>query len=34
MDAKATKVESVYVEKRVFDPPKDFVEKAYIKKAF
>lgn len=31
MDAKATKVESVYVEKRVFDPPEDFVDKAYIK---
>ena len=31
MDAKAKEVESVYMEKRVFQPPKEFVEKAYIK---
>ena len=31
MDAKAKEVESVYMEKRVFQPSKEFVEKAYIK---
>jgi acetyl-CoA synthetase len=31
MDAKAKGVESVYMEKRVFSPPKEFVERAYIK---
>ncbi len=31
MEAKASQVESVYMEKRVFDPPKEFVEKAHIK---
>ena len=31
MDVKVSQVESVYMEKRVFDPPKEFVEKAYIK---
>ena len=31
MEAKVSQVESVYMEKRVFDPPKEFVEKAYIK---
>jgi len=29
--AKVSRVESVYMEKRVFDPPKEFVEKAHIK---
>jgi acetyl-CoA synthetase len=31
MEARTGQVESVYMEKRVFDPPKDFVEKAHIK---
>jgi acetyl-CoA synthetase len=31
MEAITGQVESVYMEKRVFDPPKDFVEKARIK---
>jgi len=31
MGEKAGQVESVYMEKRVFDPPQAFVEKAYIK---
>jgi len=31
MEAKKSEMESVYMEKRVFDPPKEFVEKAYIK---
>jgi acetyl-CoA synthetase len=31
MDVKAKQVESVYVEKRIFNPPKEFVGKAYIK---
>ncbi|MFO7738558.1 MAG: AMP-binding protein, partial [Desulfatiglandaceae bacterium] len=31
MDAKVKGVESVYMEKRVFSPPKEFVERAYIK---
>jgi acetyl-CoA synthetase len=31
MDAKKSEMESMYMEKRVFDPPKEFVEKAYIK---
>ena len=31
MEAKAGQVESVYMEKRVFDPPKAFVEEAHIK---
>ena len=31
MEAKISYFESVYAEKRVFDPPKEFVEKAYIK---
>jgi len=31
MGAKKSEMESVYMEKRVFDPPKEFVEKAYIK---
>ena len=31
MEAKVSQVESVYMEKRVFDPPKEFVEKAHIK---
>jgi acetyl-CoA synthetase len=31
MDAKAKEVESVYMEKRVFYPPEEFVEKAYVK---
>lgn len=31
MDAKAKEVESVYMEKRVFSPPEEFVEKAYLK---
>ena len=31
MGAKKSEMESVYMEKRVFDPPKGFVEKAYIK---
>ena len=30
-EAKSAKVESVYMEKRVFEPIKDFVDKAYIK---
>jgi acetyl-CoA synthetase len=29
--AKVSQVESVYMEKRVFDPPKEFVKKAHIK---
>jgi hypothetical protein len=29
--AKVSRVESVYMERRVFDPPKEFVEKAHIK---
>jgi hypothetical protein len=31
MEAKKSEMESVYMEKRVFDPPKEFVEKGYIK---
>ena len=31
MEVKKSEMESVYMEKRVFDPPKEFVEKAYIK---
>ena len=31
MEAKVSQVESVYMEKRVFDPPEEFVEKAHIK---
>jgi acetyl-CoA synthetase len=31
MEAKASHVESVYTERRVFEPPKEFVEKAYLK---
>ena len=31
MEAKKSEMESMYMEKRVFDPPKEFVEKAYIK---
>jgi acetyl-CoA synthetase len=31
MEAKAGQVESVYMERRVFDPPKVFVEKAFIR---
>jgi acetyl-CoA synthetase len=31
METKINQVESVYAEKRAFDPPKEFVEKAYIK---
>jgi len=31
MEAKKSEMESVYMEKRVFDPPKGFVEKAHIK---
>jgi acetyl-CoA synthetase len=31
MKKKISRVESVYAEKRVFDPPKEFVERAYIK---
>ena len=31
MEAKAGQVESVYMEKRVFDPPREFVEEAHIK---
>jgi len=30
-EAKASGVESVYMEKRVFEPPKEFVDQAYIK---
>jgi len=31
MEAKAGQVESVYMEKRVFEPPKEFVEEAHIR---
>ena len=31
VEEKVTQVESVYAEKRVFDPPKEFVENAHIK---
>jgi len=31
MEANKSEMESVYMEKRVFDPPKGFVEKAHIK---
>jgi PAS domain S-box-containing protein len=31
MQAKVSRVESVYAEKRIFEPPGDFVRKAYIK---
>ena len=31
MEVKKSEMESMYMEKRVFDPPKEFVEKAYIK---
>ena len=31
MEASKSEMESVYMEKRVFDPPKEFVEKAYVK---
>jgi acetyl-CoA synthetase len=31
MEEKKSEMESMYMEKRVFDPPKEFVEKAYIK---
>jgi len=31
MEASKSEMESVYMEKRVFDPPKGFVEKAHIK---
>ncbi len=31
MDAKESRVESVYTEKRIFQPPKEFVEKALVK---
>ncbi len=31
MEAKISHVESVYMEKRVFEPPEEFVEKAHIK---
>lgn len=31
MEEKVSQVESVYMEKRVFDPPEEFVEKAHIK---
>jgi hypothetical protein len=30
METKGSHVESVYMERRVFDPPKEFVEKAHI----
>ena len=31
MEEKTRRVESVYMEKRVFDPPKEFVERAHVK---
>jgi len=31
MEAKSSQVESMYAEKRVFDPPEEFVAKAHIK---
>ena len=31
MEAKSSQVESMYAEKRVFEPPEEFVAKAHIK---